>query len=112
MEKLRVLTKEEIEAGLQDLPGWSFANDPTSPQATNGQGKISKKFKFEDFKDSLGFLNQMLPIFEENDHHPDTHIFYNKVLFELQRFDIGGKVTDRDLFMAGEIEKKYQARQP
>ena len=34
---------------------------------------------------------------------------WKKVLFELQRFDIGCKVTDRDLFMAGEIEKHYNS---
>jgi 4a-hydroxytetrahydrobiopterin dehydratase len=99
MEKPNILSQEEIEAGLKDLPGWKFEND-----------KISKQYEFKDFMDSLGFIEKMAPIFEENDHHPDTKIMYSKVLFELQRFDIGGKVTDRDLFMAGEIEKHYQNR--
>ena len=38
------------------------------------------------------------------------HLMYSKVLFELQRFDAGGKVTDRDILIAGEIEKAYRAR--
>ena len=78
------------------MPGWTFSND-----------RIFKEFKFNDFTDSLLFVNKMAPIFEENDHHPDTHIMYNRVLFELQRYDSGGKVTDRDLLIASEIEKNY-----
>ena len=99
MDKLEVLTEEEIREGLKSLPGWTFSND-----------RIFKEFKFNDFTDSLLFVNKMAPIFEENDHHPDTHIMYNRVLFELQRYDSGGKVTDRDLLIASEIEKNYNKR--
>ncbi|MBX4181654.1 4a-hydroxytetrahydrobiopterin dehydratase [Candidatus Parcubacteria bacterium] len=99
MDTPNILTSEQIEDGLKNLPDWKFEDD-----------KLSKEFKFNDFMDSLNFINKMAPIFEANDHHPDTHIMYSKILFELQRFDVGGKVTDRDLFIAGEIEKAYQSR--
>jgi len=109
MDTPKILSKEEIAEGLKTLSGWKFEHDPTSPEATSGQGKISKQYEFKDFMHSLTFINTMAPVFEANDHHPDTCIYYSKVLFELQRFDIGGKVTDRDLFMAGEIEKHYNS---
>jgi 4a-hydroxytetrahydrobiopterin dehydratase len=99
MDKPNVLTPEQISEGLKSLPGWKYEND-----------KLSKQFEFADFMDSLSFVNRMAPIFEANDHHPDTHIMYSKILFELQRFDAGEKVTDRDLFIAGEIEKQYAER--
>lgn len=99
MEKPKVLSEEEIKEGLKSLEGWSYAED-----------KISKQFEFKDFMDSLGFVNKLAPVFEENDHHPDTHIMYSKVLFELQRFDSGNKVTDRDFTIAHEIEKHYKER--
>ena len=96
MGKPNILSGEQIKEGLKALPGWQFAND-----------KISKQFEFKDFMDSLGFINQLAPSFEKMDHHPDTTIMYSKVKFELQRFDIGDKVTDRDLEVATEIEKEY-----
>lgn len=99
MEKPNILTEEQINEGLKNLEGWSFAND-----------KISKEFSFNDFMDALGFINKMAPVFEENDHHPDMTIMYSKIRFDLNRFDVGGKVTDRDLFIAGEIEKRYSER--
>ncbi len=99
MEKPIPLSEGEIREKLKELPGWTYADD-----------KLKKEFKFNDFVDSLGFINKLTPFFEEKDHHPDTHIFYNKVLFELQRFDIGGKVTDRDFEVASEIERVYAER--
>jgi 4a-hydroxytetrahydrobiopterin dehydratase len=99
METPNILKEEEIQEGLKQLPGWSYAED-----------KLSKTYEFKDFMDSLGFINKMAPVFEEHDHHPDTCIMYSKIRFELQRFDVGGKVTDRDLFIAGKIEEAYQER--
>ncbi len=94
-----ILTQEQIEEELKTLPGWEFKND-----------KIAKQFEFKDFMDSLDFITKLAPFLEQNDHHPDTHIFYSKVLFELQRFDVGGKVTDKDIAVAREIERMYAQR--
>jgi 4a-hydroxytetrahydrobiopterin dehydratase len=99
MDKPMALSQEEIDEKLQSMPGWSFEND-----------KIKKEFTFKDFMDALGFINTLAPFCEANDHHPDIHIFYSKILFELQRFDIGGKVTDKDFMVAGEIERLYALR--
>lgn len=99
MEKPTPLSAGEIQEKLKTLSGWAYADN-----------KIKKEFKFKDFMDSLDFINKMAPYFEKMDHHPDTHIFYNKVLFELQRFDIGGKVTERDFEVASEIERVYDEK--
>lgn len=99
MEKPNILSKEEIEKELQKAPGWEYKDD-----------KISKQFEFKDFMDALNFINKLAPFCEENDHHPDMHIFYSKILFELQRFDVGGKVTDKDFKIAHEIERMYKER--
>ena len=99
-----ILTPEEIDKKLKNLPAWRFEQIPPAG------GKISKEFKFKDFIDSLKFVNDLAPFFESLDHHPDIQIKYNKVFFELQRFDIGGKVTDLDFTVASEIERKYGER--
>lgn len=99
MEKPNILSQEEITEKLSELPGWQFAED-----------KISKQFEFNDFMDALNFINQLAPFFEDNDHHPDIAIMYSKIRFDLQRFDVGGKVTDRDFLVAAEIEKQYSQR--
>jgi len=99
MEMPKILTEKQINSALKDLPGWSFSDN-----------KISKEFKFNDFLDSLSFIASLTPYFENLDHHPDVHIFYSKVLFELSRFDVGGKVTTRDIEVAHLIENAYKKR--
>ena len=96
---INILTKEEIAKKLESFDGWTYKDN-----------KISKEFKFNDFMDALNFINQLAPFFEESDHHPDIHIFYSKVLFELQRFDIGGKVTNLDFIVAQKIEDLYKLK--
>lgn len=99
MEKPKPLSEEEINLRLKNLSDWKYSDD-----------KIVKEYKFDDFMDSLGFVNKLAPFFEQNDHHPDITIKYSKVIFELQRWDIGGKVTDRDFLIAEEIERMYSER--
>ncbi len=96
MDKPKILPEEEIKKELAGLPGWE----------REGM-KIKKQFKFQDFADSLNFINGLLPYCEELDHHPDAHIFYSKVLFELTRYDVGEKLTDKDFAIARKIEELY-----
>jgi 4a-hydroxytetrahydrobiopterin dehydratase len=98
MNDLQPLSNEEISKKLKGLPGWKYADN-----------KISKEFEFPTFIDGLLFINKLAFFSEKIDHHPDIHIFYNKIRFELQRFDIGGKVTERDFTIAKKIEEMFRA---
>jgi 4a-hydroxytetrahydrobiopterin dehydratase len=72
--------------------------------------KLVREFEFQEFVESLSFVNSLVAYFETMDHHPDCHIYYGKVKFELTRYDIGGKVTDRDVEVAKKISSIYGAR--
>ena len=96
MEKPNALSPEEIDVVLQRLPGWTLEDT-----------RIVKEYQFKDFVESLGFINRLVPYFEQKDHHPDVHSYYNRVRFELSRYDMGGKVTDRDVEVAKLIEHEY-----
>ncbi|MFA6254188.1 MAG: 4a-hydroxytetrahydrobiopterin dehydratase [Candidatus Paceibacterota bacterium] len=95
-DDLRALGEEEIEKRLKSLPGWAFAED-----------KIRKEFKFSAFKKGIELVDKLAPFCDKIDHHPDIHIYYKKIVFELQRFSAGGKVTPRDFVVAQEIERLY-----
>ena len=99
-ENIKILTDDEIQEKLKDFPGWNYTNN-----------KISKEFRFKEFLDAVDFINRLAPECEKINHHPDIHIFYNKILFELQRYDVGGKVTNKDFLVAAEIERLYKENQ-
>jgi len=96
-EDIHIFSEDEIIQRLENLSGWNY-ND----------NKISKEFQFKDFMEALLFITKMSNFFEKNDHHPDIHIYYSKVLFELTRWDIGGKVTNIDFITAEEIERVFK----
>ena len=99
MDKPKILTAKELRAIMPRLTGWTFA-----------QNKLSRTFEFQDFVHSLSFVNSLVAYFETVDHHPDVHIAFGEVTFELTRYDVGGKVTDRDVEVAKKISSVYRAR--
>jgi 4a-hydroxytetrahydrobiopterin dehydratase len=98
MDKPKVLTARELRTIMPRLRGWKLAHN-----------KLSRTFEFTDFVHSLSFVNSLVAYFETVDHHPDVHIAYGEVTFELTRYDVGGKVTDRDVEVAKKISSVYRA---
>ena len=93
---ISILTKTEILERLKNFSGWSYAGD-----------KIKKEFKFPSFAAVVSLIDALGPFCDQIDHHPDIHIFYTRVVFELQRFSVGDKVTERDFTVAKEIDRLY-----
>lgn len=99
MDKPKVLTPRQLSRIMPRLAGWRLADDT-----------LSRTFEFQDFVQSLSFVNSLVVYFETVDHHPDVHIAYGEVTFELSRYDVGGKVTDRDVEVAKKISSTYRLR--
>jgi 4a-hydroxytetrahydrobiopterin dehydratase len=97
VEKPIVLTNEEINKKLKEFPGWVYE-----------ENKIKKEFSFDNFTAVTKLVCELAPFCDEIDHHPDVKLTYRKALFELQRFDAGGKVTDRDFVVAQKIDELYK----
>ncbi len=74
-----------------------------------GNKKIKKNFKFKNFKDAMVFVNQIAKLAEEEQHHPDISIFYNRVNLELYTHVIGG-LSENDFIMAAKIDKLKNAK--
>lgn len=97
-----ILSDVEIKTRLRDFPGWKYEYK-----------KIVKNFRFKDFVDAYDFLGQIIPFCEQIDHHPDACVSYGRIRFELSRHDAGGRVSNLDFMVAGEIESRYrQGRSP
>ncbi len=93
MNEIIILSQTDIEKELKDLPGWVQEED-----------KITKQFEFRNFMDAMNFAYELAPIFEKLEHHADMHILYNVIVFDLKTHDSGGKITNKDIQTAHEIE--------
>lgn len=94
---LQPLSESEITKKLNSFPGWEYGDD-----------RIKKEFVFDSFTQGVKLVYDLAPFCDKIDHHPDVHIYYKKIIFELTRFSIGGKVTLRDFTVAQEIERLYK----
>ncbi len=72
-------------------------------KAGSGAKKISHQFTFKNFPEAIAFVDKIVPIAEAEGHHPDLHIYYNKVLVELWTHAIGG-LSENDFIMALKLE--------
>lgn len=67
--------------------------------------KLIKEFDLGNFVKAVEFVNKIVPLAENADHHPDIFIHsYKKVRIELMTHS-EGKITDKDYNLAKEIDK-------
>ena len=69
--------------------------------------RIKKKFKFEDFKQAMVFVNKVADLANSEGHHPDIYIFYSIVEIELYTHAVKG-LSENDFIMAAKIDKIKQ----
>ncbi len=72
-------------------------------QVSTDSKSIKKQFKFKDFRQAMVFVNKVAEVAEEQGHHPDITIYYNKVDIFLTTHAIKGLSTN-DFIMASKIE--------
>lgn len=64
--------------------------------------QIKRDFKFKNFKEAIKFVDEVAKIAEDEGHHPDIYIFYNKVNLTLYTHAAKG-LTENDFIMAAKI---------
>jgi 4a-hydroxytetrahydrobiopterin dehydratase len=91
---MAVLDDAEIDERLGRLAdGW-----------TRDGNAIKRKFKFDDFRGSIDFINRITPVADGMNHHPDLSVSWDTVTVSLSTHSQMG-VTENDLALAAEIDE-------
>ncbi|NGN67363.1 4a-hydroxytetrahydrobiopterin dehydratase [Streptomyces sp. A7024] len=88
------LSRDDIEARLADLPGWSVTDDE----------RLTRTYSFGGHPAAAGMVAHIAQIQEELNHHSDIALGYNKVTVSVNTHSVGGKVTEMDFALARRIE--------
>ena len=80
---------------LGDAPDWRLEEKGT---------RLVRRFEFQDFKKAIEFVNRVAEIAEEEGHHPDIAIHWNKVDLVLWTHKIGG-LHENDFILAAKIDR-------
>jgi 4a-hydroxytetrahydrobiopterin dehydratase len=86
------LTQVEAEALVRDIPLWSL-----------GMAVLTREFRFKNFRESMEFVNRVAALANEQDHHPDIVISYDKVRLTLSTHKING-LSLNDFIVAAKID--------
>ncbi len=65
--------------------------------------KLLKEYLFENYRDSMDFVNKVANLAEEEGHHPVMHVFFGRVVIELWTHAIDG-LSENDFIMAFKID--------
>lgn len=87
------LSAEELTEKMSEVNSWERKDE-----------KIYKRFNFENFAESLAFVNKVGAIAENRDHHPDITFGWGYAEFFIMTHDAGG-LTKKDFDLAKLIDR-------
>ena len=91
------LTDADIASMLPHVPGWERTPD----------GKeISKTFRFQNYHETMAFVNASAWVSHREDHHPDMEVGYNKCRVRYSTHSVGG-LSENDFICAAKIEALF-----
>jgi 4a-hydroxytetrahydrobiopterin dehydratase len=86
------LSNKEVRDQMLEIPQWSLADS-----------SLQREFRFKDFRKAIEFVDAVAGVANEQDHHPDIFISYNKVRLTLTTHKING-LSLNDFIMAAKID--------
>lgn len=88
-----VLPPDKVERLLQQVPGWSVADDGKA---------ITRKFQFKGFFRTMSFINAMAWIANQEGHHPDFSAGYNYCRVTFTTHELDG-LSENDFICAARV---------
>ncbi len=89
---LQPLQKSETSRLSAEIPDWRLRDE-----------RLQREFKFENFARAMEFVNKVAEAAEQQDHHPDIYISYNKVVLTFFTHKVNA-LTRNDFIMAARID--------
>jgi 4a-hydroxytetrahydrobiopterin dehydratase len=89
------LSEQDARHFLEATPGWLLRQDGR---------RLERSFEFRDFVEAMKFVNRVADLAEQEGHHPDIAIHWNRVDLVLWTHKIGG-LHENDFIMAAKIHR-------
>jgi 4a-hydroxytetrahydrobiopterin dehydratase len=88
------LSGEATRELLATLPGWTLAE---------GGAAIEKTFRFDDYHETISFVNGSAVVSHRENHHPDLSVHYNRCVVRYATHSVGG-LSRNDFICAAKLE--------
>jgi 4a-hydroxytetrahydrobiopterin dehydratase len=87
------LKKAEVAALLRQLPDWTIQ-----------KGRLRRHLKLASFAAVVALISEVARVAEMEDHHPDFHVHYDEIDFELWTHVVAG-LSENDFILAAKISE-------
>src|SRR4051794_29644553 len=93
VQKAAKLDPGQVEGLLAEVPGY---------KVDEARAQISEEYSFKNFYETIAFVNALAYIANQEDHHPDLAVSYNKCKVSFSTHDAGG-LTENDFICAARV---------
>lgn len=108
MTGLDLVSKKCVsDEGIQSLPSGvigKYLNLLTCRWEVIDGTKIRHEFRFDNFEGAMKFVNHVAKLAQKQNHHPNIHIYFNRVIIDLTTHNIHA-LSENDFLMAAKIEE-------
>lgn len=94
------LTDAEIETLKPQVPEWRVVEK-------DGVRRLTREFTFKDFRSAMDFAVRVGELAEREQHHPDLHVAWGKVVVETWTHKIGG-LHRNDFVLAAKTDEIFE----
>ena len=70
----------------------------------NEQGGLQREWDFEDFNESINFVNKVAAVADAEDHHPDIFISWGACMLEIYTYQLDA-LSKNDFILAAKIDQ-------
>ncbi len=88
------LTQARVAELILDVHGWALVEDGHA---------ISKTFDFDNYYQTMAFVNALAYMAHQQDHHPDLSVHYNRSVVRYSTHDVGG-LSENDFICAARAD--------
>jgi 4a-hydroxytetrahydrobiopterin dehydratase len=92
----RALTATEIVTRLAAAPHWKLTGD-------GADVAIEKSYAFDNYYETISFVNAVAVIANAQDHHPELSVRYNRCVVRFNTHDVKG-LSETDFECAAQVD--------
>ena len=100
VKQSQLLSQKDIEAFQEEIPFWEVVT-------AQGEKRLTRQFKFKNFKEALSFVQKVGELAESFNHHPFICLVWGKASVSWWTHSIGG-LHQNDFLLAYKTQELYE----
>jgi pterin-4a-carbinolamine dehydratase len=106
-----MLTADEVERRLADVPGWTVVTGPLADDPSKTRSELYRSFRFGSFDEVLAFMQAAAPFINRTNHHPRWENAFKTLQVWLSTWDSGHVISEKDFELAQHFNQLWDERE-